>query len=284
MTEILDGKIVAEKILEHTKNTVLFLKKHSVTPKLVVIVVGEVEASAVYVGHKIKACKKIGVHSEVLYFDENISQKQLVGEIHKLNNDESVHGFIIQLPLPKHLHVQDLINEINPKKDADGFHYENLGKMFLSKHSEDLAPCTPKVIIQMLEHYKIDLAGLNVVVIGRSNIVGKPIATMLTNRDATVTICHSQTKNLSKHTLDADLIILAVGKPLFLKADMVKSNCIIIDVGIHRLDGKIVGDADFEALASKVKAITPVPGGVGPLTVACLLQNAVNSAKHFSNL
>ncbi len=282
MAQLLDGRIVAQTLLSSVEEDVRTLKSQGILPKLVVVVVGNVAASEVYVNHKIKACQQVGVESEVRAFEESITQEEMVSEIEALNRDESVHGFIVQLPLPAHLEVPKLMKAIDPKKDADGFHAYNMGKMLLDKSFEDLAPCTPKGIIELLNFYKIDVAGMNAVVIGRSNIVGKPMAAMLLNRDATVSICHSRTKNVSSFTKDADLIVVAVGRPGFLTADMVSEKAIVIDVGIHRVDGKLVGDADFASLEPKVKAITPVPGGVGPLTVACLLRNAVTSAKKTS--
>ncbi len=279
MPTILDGRKLADELLDEVQGRVESYKAQGRTLKLVVIVVGEDPASAVYVAHKEKACKKIGMDFEKIALPSTISEAELIGKIGELNADPAVTGMIVQLPLPKQIDSAKVIKAINPYKDVDGFHAYNVGKMVLGKEFEDLAPCTPKGIMRMLEKSGVELTGINAVVIGRSNIVGKPVANMLLNRDATVTICHSRTKNLSMFTKEADLIVVAVGKPQFLKADMVKDGVIVVDVGIHRLeDGTLVGDADFEDLKDKVSMITPVPGGVGPMTVACLMANTVTAA------
>lgn len=280
MTTLLDGRTVADSLLAELRENVKKLKKRNIVPKLVVILVGKVPASLVYVKKKQEACKKVGILSEVQHLSSRISQKKLLEKIQALNHDASVTGMILQLPLPKHIEEPKVIKAIDPYKDVDGFHAYNVGKMFLNRNFEELAPCTPKGITKILDFYKINVAGMDCTIIGRSNIVGKPIGIMLLNRDATVSICHSRTKNLLKYTQKADLIVVAVGKPHFLKANMLKKGAIVIDVGIHRLkNGTLVGDADFEDLKAKVKAITPVPGGVGPMTVACLLMNTVTAAK-----
>ena len=280
MATLLDGRTVSESLLAEVSRDVDQLKTQGVFPKLVVIVVGEDPASQVYVGKKEEACKKVGMLSERVALPAETTQEELLKKIEQLNNDASVTGMIVQLPLPSHIEAPLVIKAINPYKDVDGFHAYNVGKMFLSKDFEDMAPCTPKGITRILDFYKIDVSGMDIVVLGRSNIVGKPMTAMLINRDATVTCCHSRTKNLLKYTREADLIVVAVGKPKFLTADMVKEGAIVIDVGMHRnADGKLCGDADLEALKEKVSAYTPVPGGVGPMTVACLLENTVTAAK-----
>lgn len=280
MTTLLDGRTVSDSLLAELRENVKKLKKRKIFPKLVVILVGSNPASQVYVKKKHEACEKVGILSVVHKLPAKITQKKLLEKIQTLNRDASVTGMIIQLPLPKHIEEPKVIKAIDPYKDVDGFHAYNVGKMFLNRDFEDLAPCTPKGIIKILDYYKIDVAGMDCTVIGRSNIVGKPIGIMLLNRDATVSMCHSRTKNLFKYTRNADLIVVAVGKPNFLKAGMLKKGTVVIDVGINRLkNGRLVGDADFDHLKAKVKAITPVPGGVGPMTVACLLMNTVTAAQ-----
>lgn len=285
MATLLDGRIVSDSILSEVTKEVNELKKRGISPKLVVVMIGENPASQVYVKKKQEACEKAGILSEQVLLPEEVTQEELLKKIEELNKDPAVTGMIVQLPLPKHIEEPKVIKAINPYKDVDGFHAYNVGKMFLSKEFEDMAPCTPKGITKILEHYGIDVTGMDCTVIGRSNIVGKPMAVMLLNRGATVSACHSRTKNLLKYTADADLIVVAVGKPKFLTADMIKEGAIVIDVGINRLpNGKLVGDADFDGLKDKVSAITPVPGGVGPMTVACLLLNTVTAAKKQAKL
>jgi methylenetetrahydrofolate dehydrogenase (NADP+)/methenyltetrahydrofolate cyclohydrolase len=280
MTTILDGRKVSNSLLDEVKADVEELKAAGTSVKLVVVVVGEDPASAVYVRHKEKACLKTGVEFERIAYPADISQEELIAKIEELNADSSVNGMIVQLPLPRHIEAPLVIRAINPYKDVDGFHAYNVGKMFLSKDFEDMAPCTPKGMIRILDDYEVDLTGKKAVVIGRSNIVGKPIAMMLLNRNATVTVCHRHTADLAVHTLDADLIVVAVGKPGLLTADMVKDGVIVLDVGINRLeDGSLAGDVDFDGVSQKASMITPVPGGVGPMTVACLLQNTVTATK-----
>ncbi len=285
MATLLDGRVVSDSLLAQVKSDVESLKAKGVTPKLVVLFVGENAASQVYVGKKQEACERVGMLSERLDFPADITQEALLAEIQKLNRDPSVTGMIVQLPIPQHIDPALVIKAIDPYKDVDGFHAYNVGKMLLSADFEDLAPCTPKGITKILDHYEIDVKGMDAVVIGRSNIVGKPMSVMLLNRDATVTTCHSRTKNLLKYTRDADLLVVAVGKPKFLTGDMIKEGAIVIDVGMHRLDdGKLCGDVDFESVEPKASKITPVPGGVGPMTVACLLMNTVTAAKKQANL
>ncbi len=285
MAQVLDGRAVSDSLLAEVKAEVETLKSKGVLPKLVVVVVGDDPASAVYVGKKEEACKKVGMLSERVALPASTTQEQLLKKIDELNKDESVTGMIVQLPLPDGIDAPVVIKAIDPYKDVDGFHAYNVGKMFLSKDFEDLAPCTPKGITKILDFYKIDVKGMDCVVVGRSNIVGKPMTAMLINRDATVTCCHSRTRDLKKYTLTADLVVVAVGRPRFLTADMVKEGAIVIDVGMHRgEDGKLCGDADLASMADKVAAYTPVPGGVGPMTVACLLMNTVTAAKKQAKL
>lgn len=280
MATLLDGRAVSDSLLAQVQRDVEELKQKGVFPKLVVLFIGENPASEVYVRKKQEACEKVGMLSEKLVLPDTISQDALIAEIERLNHDPEIHGMILQLPIPAHLDAPKIIKVISPSKDVDGFQAYNVGKIFLSAEFENMAPCTPKGITKILEYYKIDVAGMNAVVIGRSNIVGKPMGMMLLNRDATVTICHSKTKDLAKFTREANLLVAAVGKAKFVTADMVKEGAIVIDVGMHRTeDGKLCGDVDFESVEPKVSMITPVPGGVGPMTVACLLMNTVTAAR-----
>ena len=277
MTIILDGKKLAKKILEECrKKTEKMTKK----PGLAVIFVGKNPASQIYVRNKKIACQEAGIDFFERTFDENISQEKLITEIEKLNCDHKISGFIVQLPLPKHIFVPKIIRAINPKKDVDGFHAYNLGKMFLSPDFEDLPPATPAGIIEILNHYKIEISGKNAVVVGHSNIVGKPISTMLLNRGATVVTCHKLTKNLTSFTKLADILVVAVGKINLITAEMVKKGVVVIDVGMNRdKNGKICGDVDFEKISELSSAITPVPGGVGPMTVASLIKNTIRASE-----
>ena len=273
--QLLDGKRISEELLESLKT-----KAQELNPCLTVISVGEDPASKVYIRQKRLACEKVGIRYQEICFEPSITQADLISKIEELNNDKSVTGVIVQLPIPEHLHAPEIIRSINPKKDVDGFHAYNLGKMFLSPEFEDLPPATPAGIIKMLDAYEIDVKGMEVVVVGHSNIVGKPISTMLLNRNATVTTCHIETKDLKSHTQRADLIVVAVGKSKLITEDMVKDGVIIVDVGMNRLeDGSLVGDVDFPNVSQKTSFITPVPGGVGPMTVASLIANVVRAAE-----
>lgn len=276
MTKIADGKALAEKIYENIKKEVLKLKKR---PVLTVIITDDNEAGKVYVRNKQKACEKTGIESVTTYFPQDVSEQDILAKIKDLNNDKNVDAILVQLPLPPHIDTEKVLNSISAEKDADGFHYINAGKMFTGQKPNSIA-CTPKGIIRLLDEYKFDFAGKNAVVIGRSNIVGKPMAQLLTQRNATVTLCHSKTKNIDFYTKNADLIVVAIGKPKFLTGDMVKNGVTVIDVGISRVDGKLSGDVDFDSVAPKADLITPVPGGVGPMTVAMLIQNTLELAKN----
>lgn len=273
---ILFGKPVAEALFARLKPEVKKLD-----PKLVVVQVGNDPASASYIKQKMKSCDDVGMRHEHKHLDEKITLKELMKIIDELNTDDDVTGFIVQLPLPAHLqsHVPQVIKAIDPKKDVDGFGAYNLGKMFLSPEFEHLPPATPSGVIEMLNYYKIPVEGKHVVVVGHSNIVGKPLATMLLNRNATVTVCHKFTKDLAQYTKQADILCVAVGKAHLITKDMVKKGVVIIDIGISKVDGKLVGDTDFDALQDIASAITPVPGGVGPLTVASLIRNCVTAKK-----
>ncbi len=284
MPILLDGKKTADRILQEVSASVLQLKNQGIHPKLVVVTVGNDPASAVYVGHKEKACVKTGVGFQQISLPDSTDEAELIETIERLNADATVSGMIVQLPLPKGVSANRVIKAIDPRKDVDGFHAYNIGKMTISAEFEDLAPCTPKGMMLLLQEYGVELAGKEAVVLGRSNIVGKPVAIMLMNRDATVTVCHSRTKNVFEHTKRADVLIVAVGQPEMVRGEHVKEGVVVLDVGIHRRDdGKLVGDVHFESVAPKASMISPVPGGVGPLTVACLLANTVTAAsKNFS--
>ena len=272
--KILDGKAVSLKVKESVKVRADELKKFGVEPTLAVVLVGEDKASQTYVRAKEKACNEYGIKSVAHRLSENTTQNELLALINVLNLDDSIHGILVQLPLPKHIDTNVVLAAIDPRKDVDGFHAVNVGK--LVSGLDGFVPCTPLGVMEILKEYGIEVAGLNAVVIGRSNIVGKPMANLLLNASATVTVTHSKTKNLKEICKNADLIVAAIGKPFFLKADMVKDGAVVVDVGINRLDdGRLVGDVDFENVAPKCSYITPVPGGVGPMTIAMLLNNTI---------
>lgn len=275
---ILDGKKCSQEILDKIKEKVDNLKNSNKrVPGLAVIIVGNNPASKIYVNSKVKACEKVGFYSKAIFLDENISQAELLENIQALNNDKNIDGILVQLPLPKHLNENEICNAIDTSKDVDGFKAENLGKVMLGKE-DGMVPCTPQGIMYLLDSIKdINLYGMNGVVIGRSNIVGKPISSLLINRGVTTTVCNSRTKNIEDVLRNADIIIAALGKPKFLKENMVKEGAIIIDVGINRVDGKLCGDVDFENVSKLASFITPVPGGVGPMTIAMLLNNTLRA-------
>lgn len=275
--KLLDGKIVSQKILEQVKEDVGRLKKERITPKLAVILVGENPASLSYIKQKRKACEFTGIAWEETDYDETLTHDALIEKIKELNDRDDVHGILVQLPLPDHIYAPEIIKAINPRKDVDGLSAYNLGKMFLSTEFEELAPCTPMGVIKLLDDYGIDVSGMDATVVGASNIVGKPMSVMLLNRNATVTTCHIKTKDLKKHTRDADLLVVAVGKAGLITADMVKDGAIVVDIGCNKVDGKLRGDVDFDAISKKASYITPVPGGVGPMTVACLMKNTLTA-------
>ena len=276
--KILDGKAVSLKVKESVKVRAEELKKFGIESTLAVILVGEDKASQTYVRAKEKACNEYGIKSVAHRLSENTTQAELLALINVLNLDDSIHGILVQLPLPKHIDTNTVLATIDPAKDGDGFHAVNVGK--LVSGLDGFVPCTPLGVMEILKEYDIEVAGLNAVVIGRSNIVGKPMANLLLNASATVTVTHSKTKNLKEICKNADLIVAAIGKPFFLKADMVKDGAVVVDVGINRLDdGKLVGDVDFDEVAPKCSYITPVPGGVGPMTIAMLLNNTILAAQ-----
>ena len=276
---IIDGKKVSKDIRETLKTeTAEFTRKTGITPGLAVVLVGNDPASAVYVRNKHRACEEIGFRSEVYELPEDTKESDLLALLDRLNLDPKIHGILVQLPLPKQIDADKVIRKIKPEKDVDAFHPENVGRIMLGNYH--FLPCTPAGVMALLDAYGINPAGKDCVVIGRSNIVGKPQAFLLLERNATVTICHSRTADLASHTKRADIIVVAIGKPRFLKADMVKPGAVVIDVGINRLpDGKLCGDADFEPIAEFASAITPVPGGVGPMTITMLMKNTLTAAR-----
>ena len=279
MAVLIDGKLVSEKTREKIRFDVAsFKEKHNKAPGLAVIVVGNDPASAVYVRNKHKACLSVGINSYQIELPGDTSEEDLLYKIDELNCDDSVHGILVQLPLPKHISEEKVTARILPHKDVDAFHAENVGKIMTGNY--DFLPCTPAGIVRLLEYYNIEISGKRCVVIGRSNIVGKPMAMLLLERNGTVTVCHSRTQNLSCITKEADIIVVAIGKAKFLTADMVKLGAVVIDVGINRTeDGKLVGDVDFDSVSSVASYITPVPGGVGPMTITMLLENTLMAAK-----
>lgn len=277
MAEIINGKELAKHIREGLKEEVTELKNAEIYPKLAVIMVGDDPASKVYVRNKSKACEEVGIEYEEHLLSSKTTREELLELIEKLNNDETVHGILVQSPLPEGLDANEAFRTISPKKDVDGFHPINVGK--LSLNQDCFVSCTPYGIMKMLEHYNIPVEGANAVIIGRSNIVGKPLAKCLLNKNATVTVCHSKTKNLKEITKQADILIAAIGKPKFVTEDMVKQGAVVIDVGINRTEEGLLGDTDFENIKEKVAYITPVPGGVGPMTIAMLMHNVVKAAK-----
>ena len=278
MAIILDGKSLSQKVLMSLKSEVEYLKNDGIQPKLAVIMIGNDESSKIYVRNKSVACEKVGIQYEEHLLNENVQMEECLALIEQLNNRNDITGILLQSPIPKHLNINKAIQAISYKKDVDGFHPINTGKLILNQ--ECLVSCTPYGIMRILEEYNIKVEGKNAVVIGRSNIVGKPMLSCLLNKDATVTACHSKTKNLEEYTKRADILVCAVGKPKFITKEMVKEGAVIIDVGINRgEDGKVCGDVDFENVQEKVSYITPVPGGVGPMTVAMLMNNVVKAAK-----
>lgn len=281
MYTIIDGKQIANSIKEELKIEVTAMKEAGINSCLVVIKVGNDKASAVYVNNKKKACKYIGIESRSYELDEETTQAELIALLDDLNNDETVHGILVQLPLPKHMDETEILNRILPEKDVDGFHPMNVGKLCIGE--KELISCTPAGIIQLLKRSNIEIAGKECVVIGRSNIVGKPMSLLLLEENATVTIAHSRTKNLAQVTSRADILIVAIGKPKFITGEYVKDGAVVIDVGIHRDENNhLCGDVNFDDVKDKVSAITPVPGGVGPMTIVMLMSNCVNATK-FSN-
>lgn len=278
MSKLINGKEISEYIKNNVKNEVEFLKKQGVSVGLAVIIVGDNPASKVYVSNKEKACEALGIKSFKYALDESTTNEQLLELIDKLNVDDEVDGILCQLPLPRHLDEKIIIDRILPSKDVDAFHAQNVGKIMIGDF--DFLPCTPAGVIEMLKYENIDITSKNCVVIGRSNIVGKPMAMLLLHNNATVTVCHSKTKNLAEICRKADILVVAIGRAKFVTADMVKEGAVVIDVGMNRDEnGKLCGDVDFDSVKDIASAITPVPGGVGPMTIAMLMQNTLTAAK-----
>lgn len=275
---IIDGKAVSAAVKDEVKNEVEQLKKSGSVPCLAVVLVGNDPASKVYVGNKKKACEYCGIKSLEYLLDENTTEEELLSLINVLNNDSAVNGILVQLPLPKHINEEHIINSIVPSKDVDAFHPVNVGKIMIG--NPDFLPCTPAGVMEMLKKYNIETCSKDCVIIGRSNIVGKPMAMLMLAANATVTVCHSKTANIKEKCKNADIIIAAVGKAGFVTADMVKDGAVVIDVGINRnSEGKLCGDVDFESVSQKASYITPVPGGVGPMTIATLMKNTLAAFK-----
>lgn len=279
MAQIIDGKAVSASVRERiAKETAEFVKETGVTPGLAVIIVGENPASQVYVRNKHKACQDVGMYSVVIEMPGDTTQTQLLEKVDELAKDNAIHGILVQLPLPAHIDEEEVIKAIPPEKDVDAFHPANVGRIMIGNQS--FVPCTPAGVMELLDAYDVEIEGKNCVIIGRSNIVGKPQAMLMLQRNATVTICHSRTKNLAEVTSKADILVAAVGRSKFVTADMVKEGAVVIDVGINRgEDGKLYGDVDYNAVFDKVSYITPVPGGVGPMTITMLLKNTLTAAK-----
>lgn len=278
MAVIMDGKALSIKLKNALKNEVEELKGNGINPCLAVIIVGDNPASKIYVNNKKKSCEELGIKSLEYALSGETTEEELLSVIDELNNNEEVDGILCQLPLPSHICEKNIINAISPEKDVDAFHPENVGHIMIGDYT--FLPCTPAGVMEILKEYEIDVAGKNCVVVGRSNIVGKPMTMLLLKENATVTVCHSRTKDLASFTKNADVLVSAVGKPCLITADMVKENAVVVDVAINRLEsGKLCGDVDFENVKEKASFITPVPGGVGPMTIATLMKNTVTSAK-----
>jgi methylenetetrahydrofolate dehydrogenase (NADP+) / methenyltetrahydrofolate cyclohydrolase len=276
--ELLDGKKLSSKIKENLKkDTAEFIEKNGVTPGLAVILVGDDPASHAYVSMKSKACKEVGIYSVMHEMPSTVTESDILSTIQMINENPKIHGLLVQLPLPKHVDSTKILEAIAPAKDVDGFHPFNLGRLVAGLDS--FVPCTPLGVMELLKEYGIDVKGKNCVVVGASNIVGKPMASLLLNAGATVDICHIHTRELKEHTLRADMIFVGVGKPNLITADMVKDGAVIVDIGINRVGDKLVGDVAYEEVSKKCSFITPVPGGVGPMTIAMLLSNTLKAAK-----
>lgn len=282
MSRLIDGKVISNEVKERVRLEVEALAKKGINTTLAVIIVGEDPASKIYVSNKKKACEALGIRSLEYALPADTTQEELLALIKTLNEEKSVNGILCQLPLPRHLDETEIINAISPEKDVDAFHPQNVGHIMIGDY--DFVPCTPAGIIEMLDHEGISAEGKKCVVIGRSNIVGKPMSMLLLHRNGTVTTCHSRTKELAEICRSADILVAAVGRAKFVTADMVKPGAVVIDVGMNREDGKLCGDVDFEAVKDIASAITPVPGGVGPMTIAMLMQNTLTAAKKQNNL
>ncbi len=279
MAEIIDGKLVSTSLRNGIrKETDRFRDEHGYVPGLAVIIVGDDPASKVYVRNKKRACLEVGFNSYEIVLPEETSEEAILEKIEELNRDDAVHGILVQLPLPKHIDQDKVINAISQHKDVDAFHPANVGKILTGGYT--LLPCTPAGVISLLDYYNVEIAGKKCVVLGRSNIVGKPMALLLLERNGTVTVCHSKTANLSDEIKSADILVVAIGRPEFVKGSMIKEGAVVIDVGINRTeDGRLVGDVEFKSASTVASMITPVPGGVGPMTITTLLRNTLTAAK-----
>ena len=278
MAQLIDGKAIAAEITEEMRLRAQALREKGIVPCLAVILAGNDPASEIYVRNKRRACKRAGIESRMIRLDQNVSREEILREIHALNQDPAVHAVLVQLPLPGHLDETEILSAVLPEKDADGFHPLNAGRLLTGE--KGVLPCTPAGCMELLRRTGVSLSGAEAVVIGRSNIVGKPMALLLLRENCTVTLCHSRTKNLAEHVRRAEVVICAVGRPGLVTGEMIKPGATVIDVGINRLaDGRVVGDADFESVSAVAGAITPVPGGVGPMTIAMLMKNAILAAE-----
>ena len=283
MAEILNGKEVSKKVKNELKIEVEKLKENGINPKLAVIMVGNNSSSEIYVRNKSKACDAVGIEFEEFLLKEETTENELLELIERLNQNDKINGILLQSPVPKHIDINKAFRKISPQKDVDGFNPENVGNLVIGE--DTFVSCTPYGIMKILEEYNIEIEGKNAVILGRSNIVGKPMAQCLLNKNATITICHSKTKNLKEIVQNADIVVSAIGKPKFVTAEMIKQGAVVIDVGINRLEtGKVVGDVDFENVEKIASYITPVPGGVGPMTIAMLLYNLVKATKKQFNI
>lgn len=283
MAQIIDGKAISQIVKDEVKNEVLKLSQKGITVGLAVIIVGDDPASRVYVNNKKKACEALGLISREYALSKDTTNDELLELIKKLNCDDEIDGILVQLPLPSHLDEKLIINSISPNKDVDAFHPQNVGKIMIGDYT--FAPCTPAGVMELLSKSSIDVSGKECVIVGRSNIVGKPMSMLMLHKNATVTVCHSKTADLKEVVRRADIVVAAVGKPNFITADMIKEGAVVIDVGINRLEnGKLCGDVNFEEVSKKASFITPVPGGVGPMTIAMLMKNTLASAKAKHNL
>lgn len=274
MANVIDGKLISSVIKTKLKNDI---ELYRIDPKLVVIQVGDNNASNIYIRNKKRACEEVGIAFDQIKFPETISEESVIEEIKRLNKDDEVNGIIVQLPLPKGLNALRIINNIDPKKDVDGLTYENVGNLVLG--NDGLVSCTPLGIMELLSAYNVELESKNVVIVGRSNLVGKPLIQLFLKANATVSVCHSKSYDIKKYTKMADILVVAAGHPNLITKDMVKDDVIIIDVGINKAEGTLCGDVDFNEVSKKASLITPVPGGVGPMTVACLLKNVFKAYK-----
>jgi methylenetetrahydrofolate dehydrogenase (NADP+)/methenyltetrahydrofolate cyclohydrolase len=280
--QVIDGKAIANSVREELRMQIARLKEEGVTPGLAVVLVGDDPASRLYVNMKKKTCAELGIYSEEHLLPADISQKELIDRVKMLNTDVNIHGILVQLPLPGHLDENEVLETISPLKDVDGFHPNNVGQLMIGEPL--FVPCTPAGVIKLIKSTGVEIKGKNAVVVGRSNIVGKPTAMLLIHEHASVTICHSRTKDLAAHCRNADILVVAVGRPEMIKGDMIKPGAVVIDVGTNKTDGKLLGDVAFDEAKEVAGFITPVPGGVGPMTIAMLMTNTVKAAEKWNTI